>query len=210
MSLRKTSSLGKGGSRPLGKSVKCLSSYTNGLRSSSRISFNRQQLNLGAKPLSVHDKPKGKGFHFEQEVADLYNQYSPSGTARRQRGSGAQWFRPGDVLTPEFLIECKNWSNPVVLKSWLEEAESDALAYSRIPILALNLRGVVWAIVRQTEFPLELEVPEPCLDIKGARTQATVPAGNYRSFTLRFEGHGTSYIGVHADLLFSSSHLFVL
>lgn len=152
-------------------------------------------------------EPDNEGLRFEQEVADLYNSCVGANEARRQRGSGAQWFRPGDVLTPEFLIECKKWSRPIVKKEWLEKVEDDALAYGRIPVLVIWHDGSMLAILRNQYLP-EM-TPYNTFAIVGGRKQIQIPSGPLDRLLIRFKDDHVWYSALPAKVLFSMVDQFV-
>lgn len=155
-------------------------------------------------------KPGNSGIRFEQHIVDLYNAHSPTGRAGRQRGSGAQWFRPGDILTPEFLIESKGWKKPIVQVDWLQKVLKESFAYpSRVPVLVVKAEKRIWAILRDIDIPAKFSIPKPMLTLEGGATQATIPNGEFDSFELSFEGVDQSYVGIPLLLLFSQSNLFL-
>lgn len=74
------------------------------------------------------------GLDFEEEVAKLYNKI-----ASRRPGSGSFWHLPGDVITPEILMEVKERGTKTsrgektisIHKDWLSKIESEARALGR-------------------------------------------------------------------------------
>jgi hypothetical protein len=78
-------------------------------------------------------KKKKEGMDFEKRVAKRIN--TPKPVATRQPGSGAFWSRPGDIITPDQLIECKERGSTnsrgelqmTIPKSHLEKAREEAV-----------------------------------------------------------------------------------
>lgn len=208
MSLKRGWGLSSRGSRGLGSSS--MGSRSGNLRSRGGGLARTGRLSSGSGIRKSEGKPANPGIEFEDHIVDLYNKYSPSGKARRQRGSGAQWFRPGDILTPEFLIEAKGWGKPVIRLNWLEKLAQESLAYSnRVPIFVLKDGKRLWAVLRKTDIPSEIAIPEPTIVLKGGAKQATVPDGDFKSFNLSFKGSDQLYTGVPLLLLFCRSNYFL-
>lgn len=165
------------------------------------------RLKPGSEPLT--SRPDGEGLVFEEEVAALYAALTGK-RARRQRGSGAQWFRPGDVLTPEFLIECKQRAHPVIKRVWLEKNAEEAKAYSgRVPVLIFRHNrpaGRTWLIIDRQLLPESIPVPAVC--VSGGRTQATVQPADLERFILAFRDDDRTYVALPPEEIFTRLELF--
>jgi len=97
-------------------------------------------------PAAVQKKSKlsrkgKKGMDFEEKVVDVYNK------ARRQPASGAFWNKPGDIITPEMLMEVKERNivnskgekSITIKKEWLEKIKREAYGLGR-PFWCLPFR----------------------------------------------------------------------
>lgn len=85
---------------------------------------------LKRKAEGVKKKPK-EGMKFEKKVTKTYNEQ-----AKRSINSGATWFCPGDIITPNELIECKERGSTTsrgektftVQKQQLDKIQEEALS----------------------------------------------------------------------------------
>jgi len=68
--------------------------------------------------------------------------------AKLQPASGSKWYAPGDVISSDFLVECK--SHPVsargekyhtITKEQLKKIEDEAAVSGRLPIYAFQFKG---------------------------------------------------------------------
>lgn len=72
----------------------------------------------------------------------------------RQRGSGNNWYAPGDVKNSDFLIEDKQTdkkSYSVSLKVWNKLYE-DALFSYKMPILSLKIKDTELVVLAKDDF----------------------------------------------------------
>lgn len=62
---------------------------------------------------------------------------------RRQRGSGASMYAKGDVVAPQFLLECKRTvhASLSIKKAWLDKIAAEAAAAGKEPALAIEIAG---------------------------------------------------------------------
>lgn len=170
----------------------------------------RTNRHLNTTPAPLTCKPKGTGLSFEEEVVELYNNLTGE-RARRQRGSGAQWFRPGDVLTAEFLIECKEYARPVIKREWIEGNVADSTAYpGRTPLLAFKHKPSrqLWLVVDTKDIPPTLDLILPDVLVQGAQTQATIKDPSLDRFQLTFASSDTLYVACQPEEIFCYFHLF--
>jgi hypothetical protein len=82
---------------------------------------------------------------------------------RRQKGSGNQWYAPGDVKTDLFLIDSKQTNNAsfgVSLKIW-DKIYEEALFAHRIPLLSLRIRGINLVVLDADDFEQLIKKPNP-------------------------------------------------
>jgi len=73
---------------------------------------------------------------------------------RVQKGSGNQWYAPGDVKTDRFLIDSKytkNKSYSVTLKTW-DKLFEEALFAKRLPILSLQIQNTELVVLDKEDF----------------------------------------------------------
>ncbi|AOQ24570.1 hypothetical protein MTAT_19130 [Moorella thermoacetica] len=85
--------------------------------------------------LKTGKKKKKEGIAFEDKVAKTYNKIAQN-IAKRRPGSGAVWYKPGDVVTPDILMEAKERGTVTakgeksisIKKDWLEKIERESWA----------------------------------------------------------------------------------
>mgnify|MGYP001611471187 CR=1 FL=1 len=75
---------------------------------------------------------------------------------RRNKGSGNQWFRPGDLSIPghNLLIECKQTdkkSYSISIET-LEKLYSEALFSYKIPILSIQIKDIEVVLMFKEDF----------------------------------------------------------
>jgi len=77
----------------------------------------------------------------ERDVADSLN------SARLQPGSGNRWYAPGDVITPNLLVECKSHCiqsrgslQHTVHKLHLDKIAQEAAISGRLPVYAFRFK----------------------------------------------------------------------
>jgi Holliday junction resolvase len=82
----------------------------------------------------------------ERDVAARLAQAGPA--ARSQPASGSKWYAPGDVITQDYLIECKahvtsarGAKQHTILKNHLEKIASEAALLGRLPIYTFRFKG---------------------------------------------------------------------
>lgn len=63
---------------------------------------------------------------------------------RTQKGSGSVTFHKGDVKSTELLVEAKQTvkASMSVKREWLEKISREAMAYNKVPALALEFVGI--------------------------------------------------------------------
>ena len=72
----------------------------------------------------------------------------------RHKGSGNYWAKPGDVSTPDFLIDAKHTehaSYSITKKIWNKIYE-EALFMKRIPILSLEIQTTELVVLSKSDF----------------------------------------------------------
>jgi len=73
---------------------------------------------------------------------------------RRQKGSGNQWYAPGDVKTDRFLIDSKDTSKKsysITIKTW-DKLYEEALFAKRLPVLSLKIQNVELVVLDKEDF----------------------------------------------------------
>src|SRR5690606_19464396 len=88
---------------------------------------------------------KKQGIDFENKVAKSYND-ALRRKARRVAGSGAIWSMPGDVITEQDLIECKDRGmitargekQITIKKEWLDKIHIESIGTGKRPMLAFR------------------------------------------------------------------------
>lgn len=97
-----------------------------------------------------HRSPRKSWQKLEHDVADRLN------SAYLQPGSGNKWFAPGDVATPDLLVECKSHCvqskgslQHTINKSHLDKIAREAAISGRLPVYAFRFKDDerVYAVV---------------------------------------------------------------
>lgn len=73
---------------------------------------------------------------------------------RVHKGSGNQWYQPGDVSTERFIIDSKQTdkkSYSVSLKTW-DKLYEEALFLKKLPILSLQIQDVEVVVLDKEDF----------------------------------------------------------
>jgi hypothetical protein len=73
---------------------------------------------------------------------------------KAQRGSGNQWFAPGDSKTHTWLIESKQTSKKSysLKKSVLDKLCEEALFSKRLPLLSIDIDGIEVVTIFKEDF----------------------------------------------------------
>lgn len=91
----------------------------------------------------------GRSVAWRRLEGDVARRLAGSGGAtRRQPASGAKWYAPGDVLSPECLVECKTHvtsskgeKQHTVYRAELEKITAEAAMLGRLPVYAFRFKG---------------------------------------------------------------------
>lgn len=82
----------------------------------------------------------------EHKVAEVLSKYDES--AKLQPGSGNRWFAPGDVISENFIVECKSHvvsskgeKQHTITREQLKKLEDEAAMTGRIPVYAFQFKG---------------------------------------------------------------------
>lgn len=98
-------------------------------------------------------KKKKEGMSFEKAVAKKINRRlgspQPRTVARRRPNSGAIWHMPGDIVTPEQLLECKERgstnargeSQITIPRDHLEKVRQEAIQSDRVPYYVFTYKN---------------------------------------------------------------------
>ena len=81
----------------------------------------------------------------------------------RNAGSGNGWSRKQDVRSKKFLVEAK-WTSKKsfsIKADALRQLEHNAAIEDRIPVLAIELGGRRYVLVREDDFPFNTDTGEP-------------------------------------------------
>ena len=84
---------------------------------------------------------------FEKKTAKLFG-------GKRTKGSGNQWYSPGDIKSEKFLFENKQTENSsfgVSLKLW-NKISDEALFSYRIPVLTLQIKDTKLVVLSEEDF----------------------------------------------------------
>lgn len=81
----------------------------------------------------------------------------------RNAGSGNGWSRKGDVRSPKFLVEAKITSKKSfsIKVDVLRQLEHNAAIENRTPVLAIEMGGHRYVLVREDDFPFNTDTGEP-------------------------------------------------
>lgn len=114
-------------------------------------------------------KKKKEGMSFEKSIAAKINRKNKSNSssiiASRRPNSGAIWSMPGDIVTKEQLIECKERgstnargeSQITIQKIQLSKIQQEALSCGKAPLYIFSFKGDTEAyVVKNFEYELEL------------------------------------------------------
>lgn len=129
-------------------------------------------------------KSNKEGMAFQRKVVDAYNDKLSETTnilskpkAQEQINSGAIWHMPGDVITEEALMECKERGTVSakgekqisIKKDWLDKIAEEALSSGRAPLLPFGFKNdeEIYVVAK---FDLWLELVQT-IDILKARIQ---------------------------------------
>lgn len=117
--------------------------------------FFREKRSSGFRKLTS----KKEGMAFQRRVKDAYNR-----SAKEQPNSGAIWFMPGDIVTEEALMECKERAGIInskgektfsISKEWLIKAEEEAFPKPMLLPFAFKGDPTIY-MVGKFDFFLEL------------------------------------------------------
>ena len=90
-------------------------------------------------------KYQKEGMEFQDRVAKKFNEFMSAAVVPN---SGAMWFKPGDIVSEEFLMECKERGTIsssgekqiTITKSMLDKIKQEAGA-NRAPVLPFGFKG---------------------------------------------------------------------
>lgn len=92
-------------------------------------------------------EPKQLSKKHEHDIADTFD-------GKVVIASGALYFAKGDVITPDFLIECKATQKPyyTLKRTIIEKIEKEALKCGRLPLLAIRIMDNDFILFRLFDF----------------------------------------------------------
>jgi hypothetical protein len=94
-------------------------------------------------------KSKKEGMAFQRKVVSAYNKAIDQKVAYETPNSGAIWHMPGDVVTEEALMECKERGTIsargekqiTIKREWLEKAAEEAFYSNKPMLLPFGFKG---------------------------------------------------------------------
>ena len=87
---------------------------------------------------------------WQQQEKNLASDFS----GKRVKGSGNKWYSPGDIKSPDFLIEAKQTDKPSysLNRKKLIKLFEEALFSYRTPLMAINIQGDDFILMWKQDF----------------------------------------------------------